>query len=714
MKKLLNILFFVLITSAAFSQVHGTVKRMDSIQFVNIIDLAAGKTDPSYYKYGDTITVEGVVTYNPRWYAQSSNRKATWLQMNPYLPFGTMNVFIEPTEVAISPKLTLAQLNEAVKFYENFKPGYTVKCTGILRNYDGNTQLNLLPIESEITDIPSVIDTISPLAPMVLKIDSFMANDGSGGQVQNFITGEKYEGALVQFNNVTVVDVAPNGTTRYNWFVQDSAGNKIQIRDNSGYYRNDGKQDNNLNGYVFTPPTIGTILSFIRGIIVQSISASSGNTYMLSPGYPSDIKIGAMAPLISSLKRVPVVPTSADSVQIKADITDKDGYIKSAKLYYSAGLNNHVYTQLNMVKSVGNNFIGKIPPMADKTYINYWVKATDDSGLVAIYPDSLATGSLYQVLNNGIRSIADIQRTPLASGKCLWAGDTLKNISVPAIVTATLDQLSVVSVQDGTSPFSGIIIKVAAGDGLDAWKLGDSVVINSAYVYEDFGMTTLSAVGKANSQKISSGHNLPKPIMKISPDSVNLKAFNSSEVYEGMLMEFDSVYVVYNNADSPLTYGEWVVGYDISRKSGLRVDDQSNYIDQNFGSDTLKRHQLLKYMRGILFYTFGNYKLEPRDKNDIDGYKTIYAGIENPAVDFNISIYPNPARDQLFISGKLDKSQLVSIRISDWTGREVMASKQIMPGTFSRNYDISGLKAGIYLVEIRTSQGSEVRKLIKY
>lgn len=713
MKKVVLGILLVVSGYSVFAQTHGIVRRLDSVQYVNLVKLSSGITDPDYFKYGDTITVEGVVTFNPRWYAQSTNRKATWLQLEPFIPYGTMNVFIEPTETAINPKMTLTQLNDAVKFYENFKPGYTVKCTGILRDYDGNTQLNLLPIESEITNIPSVIDTLIPVTPIVLKIDSFSANDGSGGQIQNFLNGEKYEGAYIQFNNVTVVDVTPSGS-RYYWYVQDSAGNKIQIRDNSGFYRNDGKQDNNLFGYIFTPPPIGTILSYIRGILVQSLSSSSGKTYMISPLYPSDVKVGAVAPVINSVRKNPVVPTSSDTVQIIADMTDKDGYISTARLYYSAGLNNHSFIKVNMVKSTGNLFVGKIPPMPDQTFVNYWVKAIDDSGLVANFPDTLATGSLYKVLDNGIRSISDIQNTPLSAGKSIWAGDTLKNISVPAIVTATLDQMSIVAVQDGENPFSGIIIRATAGDGLDTWKAGDSIVINSAYVYEDYGMTTLSAAGNGNSVKISSGHQIPHPVKNISPDSVGLMVFRYAEAYEGMLMEFDSVYVVNNNADSPLTYGEWVFGKDTFRKTGLRVNDLSNYIDQNFGSDTLKLHQYLAYVRGILFYSFYNFKLEPRDKNDIAGYRTIYPSSIDIKKEIPVLIFPNPASRYIVINGNLENSRSVSVRILDWSGKEVMSDTWQAAGSFHINYDITALRSGIYLVEILTEQGRKVSKIMKY
>jgi hypothetical protein len=704
MKTKISFFVFMLAGFYSYAQQPSHSTPIDSIQYVKSSDLMNGITDPSNFKYGDTITVQGVVTFDPVFYGQSTNRKATWLQDTSLKPWTGINVFIEP--VGLVPTTTLDQLNNDVKFYENFKPGYVVKCTGILKDFDNNTQMNLLPLESEIIDIPSNIDTLQPVKPVKLTIDQFMKNDGSGGQIQMYQTGEAYEGMYIMFENVTVVDVT-SSSGRFTWFFQDADGNKMQIRDNSGFFRNDNKQSAKLKGYSFTPPPIGTRLDYIKGILVQSASAGGAKTYQLSPLVPSDIKIGAAAPYITKSWKNPAVPTSSQSVTITSTIIDNDGLISKATLYYAVGLNNTTFIPLNMTSAGGNDYRATIPPAANGSYVKYWIKAVDDSGLVVKYPDSIASGSLYKVMDNGIRSIADIQNTPLLSGKSMWDKDTLKSISVPCVVTATLSQLGLVVVQDGTNPFSGIFLKATMGDGLDALKIGDSILIKSAIVQEIFNVTHLLNTGNGN-YELKASFRKPQTVKNIPPDSINKQVFSYSEAYEGMLLQFDNIYVVNNNPDSPLVYGEWSVNYNSLLKTGLRCDDQSTAIDDKFGTDTLKLHQKLNYLKGILYYSFGNYKLLPRDKNDIAGYHTDTGttGIKELADNEAMyMIYPNPFRNYITIES-LKKDKIAAIWCIDQTGRTDL----LFSDSKNRNGQISVntgfLKAGVYYIQILTTNGN--------
>jgi len=637
MKRLYLVFVSVLMMIQLFGQSHGPVISMDSTQYVDQTTLATGKSDPVYFSYGDTITIEGIVTFNPIYYGLSSNRKAAWLQGETFKPFNSANVFIEPTISGYSG--TLQQLNDETKFYEHFLPGYKVKCTGILANYDENTQINLIPIESEIVDIPSNIDTLLPVKPLYLNIDLFSKNDGSGGQKVMHTTGEQYEGMFVQFNNVTVVDVSAYNAERWNWAVMDSAGNKINIRDVSAYYRNDIRHDATwVNDYHFEPPTIGTRLNYIRGILVQSYAGGAGGTeYRLSPVFPSDMSIAAAAPYISKVSRKPIIASSTDNITIYAEISDNDGNITSASVNYSVGIGNKTFTSVLMTDLGGNQYSGIIPAQADGSFINFYIAAKDDSNQMAFYPDSLATGSIFKITNKGITKISDIQETPFSSGNSIWRGDTLLNINLNAIVTSTLDQLGYFTIQDGTDPYSGIFLKAVSNDGLANLKIGDNIEITSAIVQEEYGVTYLLNTGNSNHKHLSSGNTLPSPIKSISPDSIHAQIQKYSEAYEGMLLEFNDIFVVDLNADGEITpnYGEFVMGIDKDTVLGLRVDvDQSNYFDADFNMDSLSLGQQLSFVKGILYYSFSNYKLLPRDKDDIAGYNSRYI----PMADFTSDI----------------------------------------------------------------------------
>lgn len=698
------ILIFLLSSTVILinAQSHGPVIPMDSIQYVDTNSLNAGKTDPVYFKYGDTVTVEGIVTFNPVYYGQSTNRKATWLQDTVFKPFGAINVFIEPAIPGYSGNL--GQLNNEVKFYENFLPGYRVKCTGILADYTENTQINLIPIESEIVNIPSVIDTALPIKPLILTINTFMKNDGSGGQIVMRRTGEQYEGYFVQFNNVTVVDVSASGS-RFYWSVQDSAGNKIQIRDNSGYYRNDHKEDAVwVKNYVFTPPTIGTQLSYIRGIIVQSSSAG-GNVYMISPCLPSDIKIAAAAPYIDVKSKYPAVPNSSQSVKIAARIKDNDGVIQSATLYYSVGFGNKNFTPVNMSRIGSTDFFeGIIPPAPDREYVNYWIRAIDDNGLITNSPDTLATGSLYRVLDNGIQKISDIQETPLKSGNSVFNGDTISNCNIRGIVTASLQHFPFIAIQDGTDPYSAIFIKARSGDGLANLKQGDSIVIKACRVIEDFNVTYLTDCGNQNFELISRNNKLPQPVRLLYPDSVHLKIPKYCEPYECMLLQFDNVYVVSLNPDAPSgNFGEWSFSVDSNATSGLRVDDLSSFIESNFNTDSLIIRQHLEYIRGLLYYSFGNWKMLPRTKFDISGYfsDTVTQNIDNQDNLSSLNIYPNPAENYVVIKGNSSHPDMITLSLFDLNGKKLSARTINTYGQFTFIFPLEFLNPGYYILQIK-------------
>jgi len=714
MKKILFsfVLFFSI--SAVFSQTHGPVVPIDSIQFVDQSTLSSGKSDPVNFKYGDTVTIEGIVTFNPIYYGQSTSRKATWIQDTIFKPFRAINVFIEPSLPGYTGNL--AQLNNEVKFYENFLPGYRVKCTGRIADYTENTQLNLIPIESEIIDIPSKIDTTEVVKPLVLKIDKFMQNDGSGGQNIMRTTAEQYEGYYVKFENVTVVDVSAS-TGRFYWSVQDSAGNKIQIRDNSGYFRNDHKEDASwVKKNVFTPPTIGTRLAYIKGIIVQSSSAG-GNVFMISPCLPSDIKIASAAPFIESKSRYPVVPNSTQNVKIVAKITDNDGEITNAYIYYSVGYGNKTFTKVNMSRvGVTDNYEGIIPTAPNGQYVNYWIRAIDDSGLISNSPDTLATGSLYKVFDGGITKISELQETPFANGNSVFNRDTLTGINIGGIVTATLAQFPFVAIQQGNKPWSAILLKASAGDGLSNLKTGDSVKITSARLIEDFNITFLTDLS-GSVQLVSRNNPLPEPIKLVYPDSVNLKKQNYTELYESMLLEFNNIYVVNNNPDAPGgNFGEWSFSNDSNSVTGLRVDDLSSFIESNFNTDSLKLKQFHQYMKGLLYYSFGNWKLLPRDKNDIEGYftDTSTQSISNALNSLKVKVYPNPFHNTLTISANTDKTDKIAIQLYDIYGKQIFSETCLLNNQSSCQLDMSNMQIGIYLLTLTDNSGnSAVFKLFR-
>jgi photosystem II stability/assembly factor-like uncharacterized protein len=88
-------------------------------------------------------------------------------------------------------------------------------------------------------------------------------------------------------------------------------------------------------------------------------------------------------------------------------------------------------------------------------------------------------------------------------------------------------------------------------------------------------------------------------------------------------------------------------------------------------------------------------------------------GVDEPALEEQLSIYPNPVRNTLFIQMKNNQSATLSIKITDLVGLEV-AEKTIVPaaGNKTAPVDVSFLRDGIYLLRITDDNNNSFTKKI--
>lgn len=635
------------------------------LQYKDDAALASGD-DVSAYD-GDTVRVQGIVMFDPCDYALSNTgaRMGTFLADPDGGVWNGIHVLIDSGAIVFDGDLQA--LNDATLFVDNFQVGNIVECTGIINAFDENTQLVLLPVPTEIIGFASLPD------PELTDISDFEQSDGAGGQTQQSVTGEPYEGVLVEMDNAVVTDVAsyPGDPTRWIWYVQDGSGNKIPIRDLSGWLRN-GTNDDLCNYWStgvsgvsntpdpFTPPVIGTNLSYIRGEIVE-YTISGLPYYGLAVRDLSDIgPATASPPTVSNVHRDPVVASPDDDVTISATINDIDGTIASSVLYYSYGYGNASFTAVSMTNTGGSTWEGTVPgPGTDSTYINYYFHPTDNDGNSIDYP-SVSSPLEYIVYADGINSIVQIQNTPLPNGNSIWANDSIPDMYIEATVTATTAtyDLGIVAVQEGENPYQGIFIQSVPGDNTDHLFRGDKILITSAKVVEDFSVTKLKYVQYTLESQFN-----PLPAFKtgLDPLMVDGGDYASTEPWEGMLVKFDNQYVTSNNADAGTggAFGEWRVNSSNTPESGMRCDDYSYDIDFNFGTDSLTLGDELGFIQGIMYYSFGEWKLIPRDRNDIDGYSEMYP---NSIISFNFDGLTPP------VTGSIDQgAHTISLEVPPGT-----------------------------------------------
>ena len=97
------------------------------------------------------------------------------------------------------------------------------------------------------------------------------------------------------------------------------------------------------------------------------------------------------------------------------------------------------------------------------------------------------------------------------------------------------------------------------------------------------------------------------------------------------------------------------------------------------------------------------------DMTSVGLVKEIVAGDKvEDITENNISIYPNPANDRLYIEAE---SEIVGITVYDIYGRHQVTETPSHRDMTSVN--VSGLKTGIYFVKINTNQGEIVKRFIK-
>ncbi|MBI1185612.1 T9SS type A sorting domain-containing protein [bacterium] len=686
----------------------GRPVRFDSIQYVTPQSLAKGNDEPSYFGDGrtgginngkrTTLTVEGVVCpMHPGYYGLSLSRRSTMVfSKDGAGRWSGLEVMADPGPVGSKD---LATLKAVTKFYENFQPGLTVKFQGELGDYQGNTQLYLKEVETEVTNL-----TKTEITPYVIEIDSFK----NGAGEDQYVTGEPYEQVYVEFKNVTVVNREEWSAGRWNWSVKNANGITIDIRDYSGYYRGDGagieKGYEIPNQSTWEPPAEGTVLDFIRGVIVQDTRAG----YQLAPLVPEDLGLGSVVPaIISNASASPLVPTASDDITVSATIID-DVSVKAANVKYAVGINSTDWKTVAMSKVNGDEWQATVPKQADDSFVKIYIEAEDNEGNMSYGPDQSGMKLMVHVLNGGLRKISQIQMTPNPNGASIYDGKTLEGIVLNAVVTATVNYLGITVIQDSNDPGSAIFIKGQAGDGLSQLKRGDLLTITKASVEEINSVTHLSNIEFTKAD----GNGLPPAIMNVPIDS--FQGQNPfAEGFEGMFMQWDNMVVADTAPDFPGYYGEFTFAKDVnSGTPQMRVDDFSPFIEQNFANDSLKPEQSLGFIKGIMFYSFGNWKLLPRDKNDIDGYHTRYPeSVAEINKNINLQAYPNPTTGMLrvrFDAKPTDKSR---ISIVDLTGKTVY-SENVSGG--STQIDLTSLNNGIYYLKIDTDSYSTAFPVSKH
>lgn len=690
-----RIILAIAVMFAAIASNAQTLYPIDSIQYIRPDSLANGWTRS--YKFGDTVKVRGVVRFNPRNNSLSNNWKATYIQDTAAGNWKGLNI-----------RLAAIADSTATRFFDNVVPGNMVEVVGVVSDFgtprSGETQIDLVP-----TIATRVLGFATPPAPKVVTVDQFMVrNQATNTQEIQMTTGEQFEGMYVEFRNVTVTDVSTFTGGRVSWTLQDVNGNKIKVRDISRFLRppftsSTASTPANPNASVFVQQ--GKVYTYVRGVIVETAFGTPPVTeYQLAPLDTLDLgPVSASPPYISTVRLSPANPTATQSVTVSASITDIDGTVASAAVNYRVG-STGAFTAVPMTAN-GNNWSAVIPAQADGSTVWYFISAVDNSNNNSTYPDSSATNSYYVVRNAGITQIAQIQGTLGGFGASVYENQTLANLAIPCVVTSTTanNDLGIITLQQGVGPYSAIY---ASRGSIDNLRRGDSILITSAKILEKNSVTYLDSPTFTYVTRVN---NLP-PYQTISMDSAIARNAAYMERWEAALLGFNNVFVTSLNPDGTSNFGEWTVYSDTTTvTTGMRCDDLSNDIGATFNVDSLTLKSKLNYIRGVMNYANGQWKLEPRNRDDIFGFSTPNGTRTLISNGMELKAFPNPSNGTFNLSIAGFVGDKVSIRILDLSGRIVYSGTAANNGLIELN---TGLSTGLYMLQASSNGKSGTIKLV--
>ena len=598
----------------------------------------------------------------------------------------------------------------------NLVSGDSVKITGIIDEFRGESEI--LPLNIELIDVElPVAFTTAPISDI---------NDEN--QVNKLETGEQWEGVYVEFLDVTVSEVNPfnaGGTDRVSFTVTDDAGNKINVSDRFLAQRLPAA------GGSFVEPVVGTVYTNIRGVIAHSKNGcdGTGRGYELYPFSSNDyvIEEGSSPPIISNISRNGLTLASDATTTVTATIEDTDGTIVKASLFYSVGEENPDYVEVSMTAD-GSTYSADIPAIAynEGDIVKYYVSATDDDALVANAPDvpGVSDPIFFIVRDNGIQ-LRDVQYTFLSSGR---SGYTGLEVTVNGVVTGSAegDNLGYVYIQqEGEIAWAGIAL--VGNTDLATLKVGDEVVVTGT-VEENFGFTRLADISSVS--VIGTGS---IDATEIDPSNFSEYSLEVTEQYEGMLMKLANpsvggsliVFDLYADQNF-LNFGEYRIGTDefnpdngsrvlAGRQSGNAfsslnvpyvnsVDWTANDGVMNVDACVVAFKDTFTSVTGIMYYSFGENKLLPRNEADFEGAKVASCqmntvSIADELAGSEITVFPNPVQDQLRIDYTLTQRADVSIQMLDLTGR-IVSSQGLDQAKGNAVIATSHLANGTYLLTL--------------
>lgn len=616
--------------------------------------------------------------------------------------------------------------SQATAGFTSLIAGDLVEITGVVGMFNSATQFQPLD-NNAINILAGTNPTISPVRVQVADL-----NDQN--QVNNLVTGEQWQGAFVTLKNVSVTNVNQFGSgvgARVEFTVSDSVGNSIQIYDFFVAQKLSSWTALNPNSPFttgsFTAPSNGTFYTSISGVIEHSGNGCTGGTgqgYRIQPFESGHYVVGKAAPSVTAVSNSPTVPGSNVAIVVSADIIDPDGSIDSVNIFWTTNPTapTSSFTKAAMTLNSGITYDYTIAGQPNNTVIRYYIRATDNDTASTLYPSTPAgqainTASIF--VRDGGLSIIDVQTPVGGSTESPFDGQQVK---VRGFVTAAERQcdLGYVYIQDtSATEYAGIALRSSL-DLATLYRNQYVEVVGTIQESFDFTQLLIDSI-----KDLGSAYEV-QPVELDPSDSVAIADY---EKYESMLVKYvapvagNKLYI----ANPDLGFAEYSISSIqgtssilasrrvlAGRKSGSSaqsseyvqlLSDTSQFIYLPGQAIPTNSSMTMDAMTGILWYSFSNFKLTPRNNNDIEGLSvqldttgctTPYFSIKETAAN-SLDIYPNPSSDQVTITGF---EGMATVNLYDLKGSLI----KTVEGSKTLSLDVNVLKSGLYIVKVTGSQ----------
>ncbi|RKY94838.1 MAG: hypothetical protein DRQ01_01360 [Ignavibacteriae bacterium] len=695
MKKLLLITFSLLLSVNVFAQ-YPEITIMD-IQWQ---DLTLGDTSSVYT--GDTVTVVGVVMVAP--FRDANPDSGTTLIA------GAPAIILQDTsETDFGGILTRFPGSNAT--FNVIDTGYIIRATGVVIEYFKTTELDLISFEGS-----DVLGFMQRPQPVSVTLDSLTELGGRQGK----FSAERWESVFIRVDTVTAT-TGGVGTGSYEVF--DENNTQVIVGNQSSYFRNSA-----------TVPTPGTLINVTGYIQNRDNVPNTTYAHLINPTYPGDVEVLLFVPSISNITRNPAIVGYGDPVTVTATIVDPDGTVAEAKLIYRKNMG--VHNELLMTNPSGDLWNATIPAQNDSSIIDYFVRAVDNENNVSIFPSDTSRNRFFYLVLDRPLTIQDVQFSPFGSG---FSGYNGYQGTGRGIVTADTSDIEgdgnltgpQVYIQNGTGPWSGISV---FGTEAQSSFRGDDISVTGP-VIESNSVTQIGTTSDpAVVTTLGTGQTLPDPeeITTDEIDDLNNGAVQA-EQWEGVLVKYVDVEVSDENADGlpgpdegsggNRNFGELLVRDAVSvHETRVELQDGTHQY-HNFWAVELENEPIriregdtFDELIGILWYSFGNYKLLPRKDDDFVGHTTdVNDEIEIPN-DFTLSQnYPNPFNPSTKIQYALPVTGNVTLKVYNILGQEVMTlinNQSQTPGLHEVTFNASSLPSGIYLYRLQAENFVDAKKMI--